>query len=179
MEETRHSGFTLFELLVTLALVALLAGLAMPAMARFLDNARLGSATEAFSQELQYARNHALTHRQTVYFSVSVSSHRWCYGWSDRAGCDCWAADGDSTACDTGDGDLNSIHRQSSTDFPSIQLDTVRPPASRTIRFSPVRGTASADSFTLRNNTRELRVIVSPLGRVRICSTDAQRFPPC
>lgn len=179
MDETRQSGFTLFELLVTLALVALLAGLAMPAMARFLDNARLGSATEALSQELRHARNHALTHRQTVYFSISASPNQWCYGWSDRVDCDCRAADDDSTACTTGDGYLNRIHRQSSTEFPSIQLNTVRSPGSRTIRFSPVRGTASADSFILRNNKRELRVIVSPLGRVRICSRDAHRFPPC
>lgn len=179
MEDTRHSGFTLLELLVTLALVGLLAGLAVPAMGRLLDTARLRSAIEAFSQELQQARNHALTHQQNVYFSLSVSAHRWCYGWGDLAACDCEAGDSEATACRTGSKNNQRVHRRLSTDFPSVELNTTRPAASRTLHFSPLRGTASADSFALRNDAGELHVIVSPLGRVRICSTDGRGYPAC
>jgi type II secretion system protein H len=179
MEESRHSGFTLLELLVTLALVGLLAGLAVPAMGRFLDAARLRSATEAFAQELQQARNHALTHQLSVYFSLSVSAQRWCYGWSDIAACDCKAGNSEATFCHTGSDSQQQVHYRLSTDFPSVELNTTRRVALRTLHFSPVRGTASADSFALRNDAGELRVIVSPLGRVRICSTAGRGYPAC
>ncbi|MEA2079584.1 MAG: GspH/FimT family pseudopilin [Pseudomonadota bacterium] len=179
MEDTRQSGFTLLELLVTLAVVGLLAGLAVPAMGRLLDTARLRSAAEAFAQELQQARNQALTHQQSIYFSLSVSAQRWCYGWSELAACDCKAGDTEASACRTGSDSRQRIHRRLSTDFPSVELNTTRRAASRTLHFSPVRGTASADSFALRNGAGELRVIVSPLGRVRICSTDGRGYRAC
>ena len=179
MEDTRRSGFTLLELLVTLALVGLLVGIALPAMGRILDSARLRSATEALSQELRQARNHALSHRQSVYFSLSVSADRWCYGWSDGPSCDCTAGDSEATACRTGNDSQRRIHRRFSTDFPSVELRTTRRATFRVLKFSPLRGTASADSFALRNRAGELRVIVSPLGRTRICSTDGHGFPAC
>ena len=176
MEDTRHSGFTLFELLVTLAVAALLTNLAVPAMGRFIDKARLVSAGEALSQELRQARNHALSHQRTTYFSVFTSSGRWCFGWADDKGCDCRTG---AATCRTGKDGLFSTHRRDSEDFPFIRLDTAGSRGPRTVRFSSLRGTASADSFRLHNGAGEVRVIVSPLGRVRACSTSTNRFPPC
>ena len=54
MEDTGRSGFTLVELLVTLAVVALLVTVAAPAMARFLDQARLRE--RGFNQATELAR---------------------------------------------------------------------------------------------------------------------------
>ena len=179
MDDTGHSGFTLFELLVALALVALLAGQALPAMSRFVDAARLRSAAEAFARELEQARNHALTYQRSVFFSVSVASGHWCYGWSDTAACDCTASVTRASACRTGAAGRYRTHGQSSADFPAAQLDTTRSAPLRTLRFSPIRGTASADSFSLRNRLGELRVVVSPLGRVRICAGGVTGYPAC
>ena len=72
MEDTGRSGFTLVELLVTLAVVALLVTVAAPAMARFLDQARLRAAAQTLAQELRQARNHALDHQSEIHFSIDV-----------------------------------------------------------------------------------------------------------
>ncbi len=179
MEDERHAGFSLLELLLTLALVGTLVGIAVPAMGRLLDTARLRSAAEALAQDLAEARNHALSHQQTTYFSLSVSSQRWCYGWREFAACDCAAHRSAADACATGTEPQRRLHRQLSADFPSVRLYTTRPLPPRTLVFSPLRGTASADSFALRNDAGELRVIVSPLGRVRICSSDVRGYRSC
>jgi type IV fimbrial biogenesis protein FimT len=179
MDDARRSGFTLVELLVTLALAALLGSLAVPAMTRLLDNARLRSAAEALVQELHLARNHALTRQQTVVFSLSAGAGPWCYGWREGRACNCRAQLADSDACRTGSRGSLRLHRRSSADYPAIDLDSGFPSPAGTLRFSPIRGTASAGSLTLRNARGEVRVIVSPLGRVRRCSSGNSLYPPC
>ncbi|MFQ5642400.1 MAG: GspH/FimT family pseudopilin [Thiogranum sp.] len=179
MEDARHSGFTLIELLVTLALAAVLAGLAIPAMDRFVDNARLRSAGETLARQLQYARNHALSYQQPVYFSLSVKAGQWCYGWSENTDCDCNVTGAGTSPCLTGNGNRNLVHRQLSAEFPTVLLHLNGSDTTRTIRFSPIRGTASADSVSLRNAAGELRVVVSTLGRIRVCAPDKPGYSPC
>lgn len=178
MDDTRHSGFTLIELLLTIALVAILAGLAVPAMARFADSHRLRGAAEALAQELRQARNHALTYQTTAYFSVSApTSSQWCYGWGDAAECDCRADRGDTDACVSA-GSAN-LHRQQADAYPSVSLSLSRSASNRILQFSALRGTASADTLVFTNNAGELHIIVSPLGRVRVCSVGIRGYPPC
>jgi prepilin-type N-terminal cleavage/methylation domain-containing protein len=180
MEDTGHSGFTLVELLVTVALVALLAGMAAPAMTGFVDSGRLRSAAEVLIQELRQARNRALTFQRTVYFSFSgTATGGWCYGWSDHGACDCRLPVDQAEACSSSDGLRPVLHRQQSDDFPLVALAAPGSASSHLLQFAAIRGTASAGSFSLSNKAGEVRVIVSPLGRVRGCETKARTFPPC
>ena len=180
MDDTRHSGFTLIELLLTVALVALLAGLAVPAMARFADGHRLRGAAEALAQELRQARNHALNYQKTTYFSVSAPSpQQWCFGWSDAEKCDCHKEHGNTNACESGATGSTRLHRQLSNTFPSVTLSLSRSASNRYLQFSALRGTASADTLVVSNNAGELRIVVSPLGRIRTCSVSTRGYPAC
>lgn len=176
MEDTGYCGFTLVELLVTLALAALLVAVAAPAMARFIDKARLSAAAQTLAQELRQARSHALSYQRAIYFSFATDAHGWCYGWRDGSACHC-ASPAPATRCLSGTD--KRIHLQRSADFPSVLLSPGRRAAHAAVLFSPVRGGATAATFVLRNPYGEARVIVSPLGRVRLCSPGGGSHPPC
>lgn len=180
MEDAGHSGFTLIEVLVTVSLVALLAGLAVPAMGHLIDSARLRGAAETLVQELRQARNRALNFQQTVYFSFSRNAgENWCYGWSDRAGCNCRLDTNHPDACLSGAGEAARLQRQLSSNFPAISLGTPAAATTFKLQFAAIRGTARAASIRLGNNAGEVRVIISPLGRVRACASRGRVFVPC
>ncbi len=175
MDDHGHTGFTLAELLVTLAVVAILIGIAVPAMALHLEKARLRAASEALVQELRQARNHAINYRRTVHFSYRLDAPDWCFGWSDKGRCDCRS----ETGCASGGPEASRSHRLLARDFSSIHITGRSATSMATLEFSPVRGTATATSFILRSRTAELKVIISPLGRIRACSPDDPGLRRC
>ncbi|TCK19139.1 type IV fimbrial biogenesis protein FimT [Thiogranum longum] len=179
MDDAQHEGFTLVELLVSLAIAALLAAVAAPAMARFLDNARLRAATGDIARELVLARSYAYTFRKPVYFNIAVADTAWCYGWGESPACNCNSSD-PPAACQTRESGLTRDHLQTSADYPQIRLMlTGLQRTSRLVRFSPIRGTATAATLLLENSNSQTRVIISILGRVRTCSPDTARFLAC
>lgn len=174
MEETGRTGFTLIELLVTVAVLALLGGIAVPAMSHFVDNGRLRGAAEQLLQDLRQARSRALTVQEDVYVAFAAPAAKtWCYGWHERDACDCRVPDG----CAASPG--GTARARSGNDFPGITLNTPRYSPAYTLHFAALRGTADAATFRLSGRTGEIRVIVSPLGRVRTCAPSVPGFSPC
>lgn len=61
-----HRGFTLTELLVTVVIVGILAGIGVPAMRQFISDQRLGSSTNEFIADLKLARSEAIRRGTTI-----------------------------------------------------------------------------------------------------------------
>ena len=68
------SGLTLMELMVTVAILAILVALAMPSFNAFVAKGRLSGAAEALAQELQLAKSEALRRNADVWSTDSSGS---------------------------------------------------------------------------------------------------------
>lgn len=95
----RHKGlgFTLVELLITVAIVALLASLAIPSFAPAIQKQRLKNAAQELQGQLYLAKAEAIKTGQRVYLSAKAGQAA-CYGFKVGAPCDCASSDEDS-AC--------------------------------------------------------------------------------
>lgn len=182
----RHqSGFTVIELMITLAIAALILTLAAPNMGRFIEKRRLIAAAEAVAGQLQYARSEAISRSKPVYLRISANNTTtWDVGMSLFTNCSplVSVARTDANACvlpvDDGDGNvdpgdgsvdtddlvLKTLH---STDFSNVVMSTTN----SEITFDPARGTAESAVITLKYGTKyEIRVGSSVIGRVRLSS---------
>ena len=84
----KQRGFTLIELMVTVAILAILVGIGVPAMNNFLNSNRHTAHTSSLKQAIQYARSEAVAKNQDV--SICASSDgatctgAWSQGWIVR-----------------------------------------------------------------------------------------------
>ena len=68
LSRPHHRGFTLVELLVGLAIVAMLLAMAAPSLRTYSENSKLRASAETFSSMLQKARMEAVTRNAVVEF---------------------------------------------------------------------------------------------------------------
>lgn len=175
-------GVTLLELLLTIVVLSVLLAIAVPAMNHFVEKNRLRDAAESIFTELRYARSEAIKRKPTNHVAVSFTTDGatdWCFGIREDSACDCHENDIMlPNACMLNIAGTNTFKRRSSSEFPSISLTSASFfTGNPWTGFSPVRGTADNGSVVLQSNSGwELRVIVSPLGRVRICSPSGASY---
>ncbi|MDO9371047.1 MAG: GspH/FimT family pseudopilin [Gammaproteobacteria bacterium] len=163
----RHAGFTLIEAMVTVAVIAILAAIAVPAFQNIIDKRRLKEAAEQLYSDMQYARGEALKQNTPVTVAFGgVGGTSWCYGIDDTpaTACDCANSPGNCT--------INGVEKVvTSTGFRGISITSTTFGGNDT-GFDSVRGmsiengTASLSSST----GSKVDVIVGRVGRVRLCS---------
>jgi prepilin-type N-terminal cleavage/methylation domain-containing protein len=189
--ELDSAGLTLLELLVVIAVVGIVAGLAVPAMSNFFDSKRLIGAAEQTYSHLQQARLESIARSAPAFANFSADgSQTWTYGVSHRNLCDVGQAaatganacvlvvnDGDGIV-DPGDGSADTgdlvLMRFPSTQHAGVSMSIAGFSSGNTqIRFDPVRGTATSGDISLVSPAgKRLNVRVGLLGQIRICTPD-------
>lgn len=149
----RLAAFTLIELLIVITIVAVLAAIAYPNFANFIERQKLVSSAERLSSDLRWARSEAIKRNESVTIDfVDGNNGSWNYIISDEDG-----VIKSFTASDIADYSIISMTQNFGAD------DT---------GFSPVIGNAIENGTVsfVSGNGSDLQVILSMLGRVRICS---------
>lgn len=70
-------GLTLVELLITIAIAAILLTAAMPSFNAWIQNARIRTTAELLQNDLQLARVEAVRRNQSVIFSLGAANNSW------------------------------------------------------------------------------------------------------
>jgi type IV fimbrial biogenesis protein FimT len=77
----KHTGFTLIELIVTLAIAAILITIGAPSFRDFIMNNRLVSQANEFAAAVNIARSAAIKQQRNAYIT-SNSGTNWANGWT-------------------------------------------------------------------------------------------------
>lgn len=178
----QQAGLTLVELMIVVALMAIVASLAGPSFNNYMVMQRLRSVQAQLVTDLNYARSEAVSRGTFVQMRVQSDSTQTCYviyARSDagtNAPCDCTQAEG--SRCGTGRTEIKTVQlplgNQVKVTVPSTQTDplTISPRTGGTNMVSVTEALSVAD-FVVRteiDSQRQFRNSMSPQGRVVMCS---------
>lgn len=157
-----ESGVTLIELLISIAVLAILVAIAAPYFGDYIERQRLVGAAEALHGQIQQAKRAAISNNKTIYFQASNGSS-WTATYGDE---------------DPPTGDVNglSVLNVSSEDYPTIEIvNAVTVDFNMPGNSADVSGNLDIESPSGWN----VVVSVSSVGRVEICSDDLSQYPDC
>jgi type IV fimbrial biogenesis protein FimT len=155
----RHTGMTLIELLIALAILALLSGIAAPALDHVVLNARRAAALEGLLRAAWFARAEAVQRGRAVLLCASAE---------------------DSAACDEGAGNWSGGWRVAPADDPGEALRRAGPvadPRARLLanraifRFEPHDRRSTNGTLAWcdhRGATAARALVIAPTGRPRL-----------
>ena len=160
----RPRGFTLVEAAVVVALLAVLAGIALPAFGHLREKRLLEAFAARLEADIHHTRSLAVARHQVVRlsFALDVRGGCWIVHTGDPDDCRC-AADG-SAQCSGGEA------------LRAVRIDAEGPvallPNARSLAFDPVRGTVTpAATIRLRSPSGlAIHHVVNVTGRVRACT---------
>lgn len=175
MHRSLQRGFTLIELMITIAVFVILVVLAVPSFVDNIDRRKIVDATEGLAKQVQQARMIAIQANRPITIVFDRADPQWCFGLTDQATCDCRIANDcqvpfshDLTIVPDNYETLTGSRAQ----YPDIAM--IAAPAS--LRFEPSRGIrddpATALETLVLNSPRglEARIMVNAIGRVSTCS---------
>ena len=173
MKSPRIKGFTLIELMIIMAIAAILVTLAAPSFTAFFSKKRVEGLINELVTDLQYARSEAVQRNTSVQVTLGTN----CYvihalatpTATPSASTSCVQAAGTASTIGTGETELKTVKIAAGS---SVSFS----PNTGTIVFDPVRGmaTISSGAATITASSSigswDLRVNITATGRVKICS---------
>jgi len=171
-------GFTLIELMVVIAVVAIITSFALPSYRTLIEKRQVSSGAEQIGAFLSSAQLESVKRNQFVSVTYTESDDGWCLGLrADDVATDCDCSDtSDVTAADACaiDGAFRILN-SSSLNYPDI-LTAADVGGDGTIVYDPVRGliqgaeTVTLELLSYPEGSYALNVEVAVTGRVKICS---------
>jgi type IV fimbrial biogenesis protein FimT len=174
-------GFTLIELMVVVALVALVLALVGPSMRELLAVQRVQSINAELVADLQYARSEAVRRSQPLYVKFQSNADSTCYVVYTEAGvgnCNCMKTPG--TACLGGFQEVKTVQVPRALDVSFAASSSV----GTLVGFMDIAGTSTPGDFQVdvASTVRGLlRTSVNAAGRPAVCSPDGSisQVPKC
>mgnify|MGYP005664440315 FL=1 len=169
----KTAGFTLIEMLIVLAILAIIATLTAPALGLIVEKNAIRSVAERIKSDLQWTRTEAIKSSQNL--TISFQQTGACYG-IDIQSCDCTIQNN----CK-----LKSVEpflHHSTIGFSYIGFFQTPPTQ---LKFDYRRGTTlNNGSLIIESKDYALKIIASRTGRIRICDDSAapyaiSNYAPC
>lgn len=159
-------GLTLVELMIGLAICAVLMSLAVPSFAQYLQRQRLKAAAQGLELDLREARFEAARRGSALFVSFRGGPD-WCYTLSTSPDCDCHV----QQAC--------RLKATRGSDLRGVQLL-----AAHSVRFDPATGQADTPGTAALWGTasgERVRVGVTAMGRPTVCMQEGSLppYPAC
>lgn len=172
-------GFTLIELMVTIALLAVMLMLAAPSFVSFQRNSELTSTANSLLATMTAARAEAMKAGRNAYV-VPASNEDWTTGWFGYVD-----LDGSGTFT-TGDGKFGEQAVMPSSIAIATHADATgfKDGAEHYVRFSgsgyPTlkSGGFGGGALGLTNGSESRRIVVNTVGRMRVCKTSDTTCTP-
>jgi len=164
-------GLTLMELLVMLAIIAVLGTLAAPSFSAFIARGRVSGAAEALAQDLNLARSESLRRNGDVTLSFSPGS-AWCYG--SVAG---------STACSCATPSACTLRQVDGSAYTGVTMAMGTPAfLGNATTFTALQGLAKSGTVEFSHaDAGVLRVRLSAQGQIAVCGVAGSfsAYPAC
>ena len=161
----RQRGLTLVEAAIALAVVAILAGLAVPSFESMRQRRHVEGVALQFETDVHFARSLAVARHQTVRISFDAAQGAGCYVVHTGAANACTCGAGGAPVCTGGAEALRAV-RLDGPGVPTLGANV------RSMAFDPTRGTVTPTG-TVRVRYADgpaLHQVVNVMGRVRSCA---------
>jgi len=159
MNKIRCLGFTLTELMITIAIIGIVTSIAVPSFSKMLERNRLKEAAQSLKSDLLFARTQAIKTSQNIVVSRSTgNSGAWCYGLTNNASCDCSAS---PSTCE--------IKTVSGSNFSTTNIKSI---FTVNTSFDFRRGTSANSNTCFSTSSYTVKVKTSNAGRTVICTNN-------
>ena len=162
------AGLTLLELLVVLSLSACLSAVGSSIYSQMLSRSQLIALTNELAGLMKDAQQWSVRTNKNYYFDMHIGGSNRC--WSIATQRDCHCSDNTVSSCALQFSVL-------SPQYHNINITSNR----EQLIFTPLFGYSNAGSYKLSIATDATRIVISSLGRIRICTDlgDIQLYAAC